>query len=142
MYSIKHYLIIKSSANIIFNALVKQEGLSAWWTEDTVTDSKIGNIIEFHFGDLYHNKMKIKNLEEEKLVEWECIHGDKEWIGTKFSFELEQRENDTILRFVHSNWKEETDFFANCNYHWGYYLRSLKLYCETGEGTPFRIEQN
>jgi hypothetical protein len=36
------------------------------------------------------------------------------------------------------NWREPTDFFASCNYHWGYYLRSLKLLLETGEGTPFK----
>ena len=23
------------------------------------------------------------------------------------------------------------------NFNWGYYLQSLKLYCETGMGTPF-----
>ena len=46
--------------------------------------------------------------------------------------------NQTILRFTHGNWRESTDFFASCNYHWGYYLRSLKLLLETGEGTPFQ----
>ena len=31
----------------------------------------------------------------------------------------------------------EQDGLATCNYHWGFYMRSLKSYCETGKGQPF-----
>jgi len=73
--------------------------------------------------------MKIIDLQPNKRVEWECLVGDKEWIGTKLIFELEEKDNETILRFTHSNWKAETDFFASCNFQWAYYLVSLKQYC-------------
>jgi hypothetical protein len=46
----------------------------------------------------------------------------------------------TVLRFLHGDRREATDFFAGCNDHWGYYLRSLKLHCETDSGTPFGEE--
>jgi hypothetical protein len=86
----------------------------------------------------YYNKMKITNLLNNKKVEWDCLEGDKEWIGTTFLFDLEEKDGSTILRFSHNNWKEETDFFASCNFNWGYYLNSLKQFCESGEGTPFK----
>ena len=57
-----------------------------------------------------------------------------------FIFDLEEKGGNTILRFTHGNWKEETDFFAFCNYNWGYYMKSLAKYCEEGKGTPFREE--
>jgi uncharacterized protein YndB with AHSA1/START domain len=138
MNTIKHYLIINSSADIIYKAITEQKGLASWWTEDTIAVAEKGAIIDFIFGDQYHDKMLITNLVENEAVEWECTLGDPEWIGTKFKFVLEPKDEKTILRFLHYDWKDETDFFANCNYHWGYYLRSLKLYCETGEGTPFK----
>lgn len=100
-------------------------------------DNNEGGFAEFKFGDRYHNKMNIVKLIPNKIVEWECIEGDNEWIGTNFVFDLEEKDGDTILRFTHDNWKEETDFFASCNYHWGYYMQSLKQYCESGSGTPF-----
>ena len=84
--------------------------------------------------------MKITDLQLNKRVEWKCIEGDKEWIGTTFIFDLEEKGGNTILRFTHGNWKEETDFFASCNYNWGYYMTSLAKYCEEGKGTPFREE--
>lgn len=100
-------------------------------------DEHIGGTVEFVFGERYYIKMKITKLRDNKTVGWECLEGDKEWIGTAFLFDLEEKDGNTILRFSHSNWKEETDFFASCNFNWGYYLNSLKQYCEKGEGMPF-----
>jgi len=137
MPSIKHYLLIKGSWESVQCAITKTGGLRGWWTVEAKADEKIGGTAEFIFGDRYFNKMKITNLEPDNKLEWECLEGDKEWIGTTFLFDLEEKDGSTILRFSHNNWKEETDFFASCNYNWGYYLRSLKQYCETGEGTPF-----
>ncbi len=79
-------------------------------------------------------------LEDNSRVDWECLQGDEQWVGTSFVFDLEEREGKTVLRFLHGNWREATDVYASCNYHWGCYLRSLKLHCETGTGHPFKAE--
>ena len=139
MPSIKHYLLIKTLPGKVYTAITKTEGLCGWWTAEAKADESIGGTAEFIFGERYYNKMQITNLQNNKIVEWECLEGDKEWIGTTFLFEIEEKDGSTILRFSHNNWKEETDFFASCNFNWGYYLNSLKQYCETGTGTPFNI---
>ena len=76
------------------------------------------------------------NLEKHKRVEWESVTGDKQWIGTKIIFNIEPKKDSINLRFSHINWKEQTDLFADCNYHWGLYMKSLKTYIETGKGNP------
>lgn len=139
MPAIKHYLIVRSSPEKIYDALTTKEGVANWWTVQTEIGSKVGDVNIFDFGERYHNKMEIVNLQPNKRVEWQCLEGDKEWIGTTLTFEVEKEDDHSILRFTHKDWREETDFFASCNYHWGYYMRSLKLYCETGEGTPFKV---
>jgi len=140
MAAIKHLLIIKGSPEKVYSAITTKSGIASWWTDETEIGNNVGEINVFDFGERYHNEMKIINLIPEKRVEWECIVGDKEWIGTKFIFEIEENENGSALKFAHANWGEETDFFASCNYQWGYYMTSLKQYCETGFGTPFRNE--
>jgi uncharacterized protein YndB with AHSA1/START domain len=137
MARIRHYLLIKSSPEKVYTALTTTEGLKGWWTSEAKAAEFIGGIAEFIFGDRYHNKMRVTYLEPNKKIEWECLKGDKEWVGTTLIFDIEKKGDNTTLRFTHGNWKEETDFFASCNYHWGYYMRSLAKYCETGEGTPF-----
>jgi uncharacterized protein YndB with AHSA1/START domain len=136
MNVIKHFLIIKAPPNKIYQALTTQEGVSNWWTPQNKIGKKVGDINVFDFGSRYHNEMKIVKLEPDNKVEWACFVGDKEWVGTNILFSLEGQESSTVLRFSHYNWQEETDFFASCNYQWGYYMSSLKQYCEIGTGTP------
>jgi uncharacterized protein YndB with AHSA1/START domain len=139
MASIKHYLIIKAPPEKVYKAITTTEGLKGWWTLDAIVDENVGGVAEFIFGERYHNKMQITNLEQNKKVEWKCFQGDKEWIDTTFVFDIEEKVGNSVLRFTHGNWKEETDFLASCNYHWGYYMRSLADYCEKGEGMPFKV---
>jgi len=135
MCKLRHLVSIKAPVSTVYKAITDQTGLQSWWTKEAVAEQVVGSIAEFRFGIRYHDKMKVNRLEKDTLVEWKCISGDAEWIDTTKIFDLEDKLDHTILRFVHGNWRAKTDFFASCNYHWAYYLRSLKLYCETG--TPF-----
>jgi uncharacterized protein YndB with AHSA1/START domain len=141
MYRIKHQLVVNRPLDVVYKALTEQEGLSSWWTEETIASPQKGSTAEFKFGDRYHNKMRVVELIRNRSVRWECLQGDPEWVGTTLTFDLEDVDGKTIVRFCHGNWRAETDFLASCNTHWGYYMRSLKSYCETGVGTPFRDEQ-
>ncbi len=139
MSEIRHLLKINTPASAVYQALTHQAGLQQWWTPETTAMPVVGSVNEFNFGPKYHNKMKVIRLEPDRAVEWECLEGDKEWIGTTFHFLLEEDDDgQSTLRFTHGNWREPTDFLAHCNYKWGYYMRSLKFYCETGKGTPFQ----
>ena len=138
MAEIKHLLHINAPASEVFKAITEETGLKNWWTDDTVAKPEVGAVIEFNFGERYHDEMKVTKLIPDQRVEWLCLVGEPEWIDTTFVFDLEWTGEQTILRFTHGNWREPTDFFASCNYHWGYYLRSLKLLLETGKGTPFK----
>ncbi len=137
MAAIRHFLEIKATPDVVYDAITTQKGLADWWTVETTSQEKIGGVNTFTFGSEHHKKMNVLQMQPDTLVEWECFEGDKEWIGTHLYFNLEKKEGTTILRFSHEGWAKETDFFGNCNYHWGIYLRSLKTLCETGEGMPF-----
>jgi uncharacterized protein YndB with AHSA1/START domain len=138
MADIKHFLVIKAPAKTVFNAITEQEGLASWWTTNTIAKPEVGFVDEFKFGDEYHNKMKVIKLEKDKLVCWDCLGGDREWVGTKLSFELNEKNDSTELMFTHAGWAAQTLFYANCNFHWGGFMQSLKSYCETGKGNPYR----
>lgn len=137
MPSIRHLVHVKAAPEAVYQAITTPAGLAGWWTREATADDAVGGFATFRFGERYFDRMKITALEPGRRVEWECVEGDKEWIGTTFLFDLESDQGHTVLRFTHADWREETDFFAHCNYHWGYYIRSLKLFAETGEGTPY-----
>jgi uncharacterized protein YndB with AHSA1/START domain len=158
MPNIRHELIIGAPVEKVYNAITSQQGLSAWWTPDTTAKQEVASVSRFPFGPTYFKEMKIIVLDPFKRVEWECIAGAQEWIGTTLSFGLEAGDQSAVLNkhpeilgqlqqsssdlvtcmvFQHDGWKEYTPMFAECNYTWGQFLRSLKLLCETGKGTPW-----
>ncbi len=137
MADIKHILSISAPADKVYEALTTREGIAGWWTPDAELEPQVNSIARFNFGREFQNKMRITGLQPGKCVHWRCLEGHDEWIGTSFRFDLEAQEGNTLLRFGHTNWREETDFFASCNYNWGWYLTSLKNYCETGTGQPY-----
>lgn len=139
MEHIRHYLTIHAPTEKVYDAITSQQGLSDWWTDETLAKPELGFVNEFRFGGDYHKKMRIDKLVPNKEVNWTCELGEEEWIGTHLSFKLESpEEGKTVLRFAHRDWQNATDFYESCNFHWGYFMQSLKMLCEGGEGKPFR----
>jgi uncharacterized protein YndB with AHSA1/START domain len=137
MEKIFHNFGIKASMPKVYEALTTLEGLKNWWTRDTTGDPKSGGTLRFGFGPEMFNKMKVNGTEKDKAVTWKCTEGPAEWIDTTISFTLfVDQNNNTGVKFVHDKWKEMNDFYGVCNYHWALYMKSLKMFCETGAGTP------
>ena len=128
-------VVIKASPDVIYNAVTTEDGLKSWWAKDTTAQPEVGFVNVFTFGK-FRNKMKVSTLTENKFVEWQCVNSIEEWVGTKISFELEEKNGKTLLRFAHSGWSAVTDTFAGCSYDWAQFLKSLKNLCESGTGQP------
>jgi len=154
MPEIHQRIYIKCNPDSVFEALTTQSGLSSWWTPHLEMQL---DLCRFYFGESYFKEMKIVQTLSNESVKWKCIQGAEEWIQTNITFKLLYAGNDvksypemndqinqsedqqagTILDFRHNDWKNNSDSFAECSYTWGRFLRSLKLYCETGKGNPW-----
>src|SRR5437870_2837931 len=97
-YSIKHLFHINAPKEKVYEALTTILGLSNWWTVETSGDSSLGNEIEFKFGELGRNKMKVIALNQNESVEWECTGGPPDWIGTRLTFTLDENIDKTRVR--------------------------------------------
>ncbi|GAA0544285.1 SRPBCC family protein [Chitinophaga japonensis] len=135
MAEIRHNVVIKAAPGKVYEAVTTQEGIEHWWCKQTTAKPELGFVNVFTFGKT-RNEMKVTGLSPGKRVEWECLDAIEEWIGTRISFDLEERNGHTLLRFTHAGWRAVTDTFAECNYHWALFMKSLKSLCETGSGTP------
>jgi len=136
-FSIEHLNTIKAPANKVYNALTTSEGLAEVWTLELLVKPEIGFVNEFGF-DKERDRMKITKLDPGKKVEWLVVESDPQWIGTVISFELTENNNIATVVLKQEGWKEVTDFYRFCNYHWGWFLYSLKHYCEKGTGFPYQ----
>lgn len=138
MANIEHLQMIHVPATEVYKALTSVQGLSEVWTRELTVYEQVGAINEFHFGDNDLTKMQIVELTPPKRIEWLCTESDPEWVGTTVSFELNEKNGKTDVILRHENWREITDFYRFCNYHWAMFLYSLKTYCEDGAGLPYQ----
>ncbi len=138
MPDIVHRVGIRASQEKVFKALATLEGLKGWWTKYIEGEPEVGMIVHFRFPNGGPD-MKIKTLKNPFRVQWECVAGIEEWIGTKLNFEIAKKKGSrlTFVLFSHRGWKKESSTFAHCSLKWGVFLLSLKQYLETGRGRPF-----
>ncbi len=137
MYSIKHLYHLEAPIEQVFEALTSIDKLKGWWTSHTFGSPQLGALLHFNFPPYAENSMEVVAIEPLSKVGWRCIAGTPDWINTEISFQLDENENKTRMRFAHKHWQTNGDFYAQCSYSWGRYLYSLKLLLETGKGTPF-----
>ena len=137
MVDILHKVGIKSSSvNDVYKALNTCEGLSAWWTNNTQGESKVGGVLQFRF-DGGGFDTKVLELHPAKSVLWQVVDGPEDWIGTKINYELKQGGDYVIVLFKHLGWKEPVEFMYHCSTKWAVFLLSLKSLLETGKGAPW-----
>lgn len=141
MPNIVHRVGIKSDLHRVFHALSTIEGLASWWTRNTSGNSIEKGEILFTFKTptdavLGEMRMQVVRMIPNERVEWVCLSGPGDWIGTSFTFDLKREGEYTILNFGHRNWAQETESMAHCSMKWGTFLMSLKQYAETGQGRP------
>jgi uncharacterized protein YndB with AHSA1/START domain len=140
MKTIIHTVHIHASPDEVYRALTTEEGVTGWWTTEATVEAGEGGVIRFRFRGDFNPQMEQTVLQERQLVEWCCVGGHPNWDENTFSFVLREQDGETSLQFRQVYAQElDDDTYGTYNFNWGYYLNSLKRYCETGTGTPFEV---
>ena len=138
MQKIIHSLHLKAKSEKVFEAIATAKGLSNWWSRDVKAEERVGGIVDFRFIADFNPDMKITALDKPNEVRWQCVAGHDKWQDNRFLFQLSERDAGTQLLFVQEYAQKISDEdYGTYNFNWGYYLQSLKDYCETGKGKPF-----
>jgi hypothetical protein len=137
MVDILHRVGVEAALPAVYRAVASTAGLAGWWTQDVTGESRVGGILTFRFGPEGKNRMRVVELSEDRRVEWECVEGPAEWIGTRLSFELNASDGESVVLFAQRGWKEPVEFMHACSTKWGIFLLSLKALVETDTGTPY-----
>jgi len=123
----------------VFQALTTLPGLVAWWTTKVEGDPGQAGKIDFTFHGAFDPEMQVTHFDAPSMLAWTCVAGVDQWSENTFRFWLEGRGAGTRLRFRQDYASElSDDDYGIYNYDWGYYLESLRQYCETGTGKPFQ----
>ena len=134
MADIKHLIEIKASPETVYSLVGTPQGLSKWWAEDVFDDTTDACSLGF-FNRQTIYKLRIASRTPNARVIWNSETG-KEWAGTTIDFSLEPRGAGALVRFSHSKWAAETDYFTSCNTAWGELMHRIMAAAEGRTGGP------
>jgi uncharacterized protein YndB with AHSA1/START domain len=138
MADIRHRVGIAAARAAVYEKLATTQGLAQWWTQDVRGEPQVGGKLDFYFGMPQPGcVMEVADLAPDSHVEWRCVEGPAEWVGTTVTFDLRSADDETVVLFTHGGWPEPGEFLHHCSTKWGYFLLGLKSGLEGGNATPF-----
>lgn len=113
--------VIKGKVNDVWNALIDQKLIGKWSGAPAIMSDKVGEEFKLWGGDMHGTNT---NVVENERLEQDWYGGDwKE--ASKVVFDLEQKEDKTILKLTHTELPE--DEVDNFSHGWDeYYLNPIK----------------
>lgn len=140
--TICHAFEIAAPPETVFSALTTAEGLSRWWTTSVSGEAaKVGGMIRFTFRGPFNPVLRVTRFDPPARVEWHGAGGHAAWGSrTGIEFGLHAAGSGTMVHFRHLLGPEaDSETSASANFNWGYYLDSLRMFCETGNGKPYQV---
>ena len=131
MPDILHRVGVNARPERVFASLTTINGLRGWWVSEASGDAGLGGTIDFGFC-----RMHVIEVVPDRLVQWRCVEGPAEWVGTVVTFSLVWKEEQTFVLFKHADWKEPVEFMHHCSTKWATFLLSLRDLLEAEEGHP------
>ncbi len=137
MADIRHRVGIGAPQAHVYRALTTTDGLAGWWTEDVRGDPSVGGALEFYFGGEKPGAVMEVVEAAPNHVQWRCVGGAEEWVGTIITFDLKSEDGETVVLFTHANWREPIEFMYHCSTKWAYFMVSLKGWVEVAMGNAY-----
>lgn len=134
MADIVHQVQIEAPPDSVYELVATPAGLAAWWAEDVVAGDETAELGFFNRSTVY--RLRKAEMRPNELAAWRCETG-QEWSGTTLEFVLQPAEAGSKLRFSHRDWRDQTDYFFNCNTTWGALMYRLKAAAEGKTPGPF-----
>jgi len=137
MHNILQDLPIKAPVSSVFEAVSTPDGFDQWWTLRSSGTPVAGFEYSLDFGPDYQWAAKVTICDPGNAFELQFTAAAPDWLGTRVSFELEERSGVTLLRFAHRGWQTTDHHFRTSAHCWALYLRILRRFLEAGEIVPY-----
>lgn len=135
-------LLVDRSPKEAFDAINNVRG---WWSENIEGGTeRLNDVFTYRVKDLHQCTMKLIEVVPNKKVVWLVLDNyfnftkdQSEWIGTKVSFEITEKDGKTQIRFTHIGLVPAHECYEICENAWtGYIQNSLRDLITTGTGQP------
>lgn len=133
-------ILVDQTPKQTFEAINNVRG---WWFGDIEGRTEnLNDEFTYQFKEFHYSKQKLVEFIPDKKVVWlvtdsslNFVEDKDEWTGTKISFEVSAKGNQTEVRFTHEGLVPDQECFDACSNAWGDYIqKSLRSLISTGKG--------
>jgi len=128
---------ITADRETVFRAISEPAGLDCWWTLTCSGEPREGEEYSLGFGPGYDWRARVTRSHSPDHFELELVRADDDWLGSRITFLLDERDGVTVLRFAHTGWPQAITHFRVSAHCWALYLRLLRRYLEHGDVVPY-----
>lgn len=135
--------VVDQSPQQVFDAINNVRG---WWGEavDGRNDN-VGDEFTYRVQDIHYSKLKVTELIDNEKIVWlvlenrmNYVEDQTEWVGTKISFDIVSKGDQTEVQFAHLGLDPGFECFGVCSNAWGSLMHSsLRSLISTGTGHPY-----
>ncbi|MGH2678870.1 MAG: SRPBCC family protein [Actinomycetota bacterium] len=132
---------LHADAARVIDALTTKEGLSSFWTSESIAEPAVGSEARFGFeGAPVPLRMRVDRIEPDEVA-WTCLGDFPLWEETTVTWSLspEAEHGGTRVLFRHAGFPDEQPEweFASIASTWAGILARLKVLAETGTSEPY-----
>ncbi|MHA4806968.1 SRPBCC family protein [Flavitalea flava] len=117
-------IVVEQTPEQVFNAINNPQ---AWWSgEIEGSSSKLNDEFTYRYKEFHFSKQQVVEMIPDQKVVWVVTDSSlnfteniREWTGTKISFEIREKDDQTELRFSHIGLGPEIECFESCSNAWG-----------------------
>lgn len=119
---------VAKSPQDVFSCIKK---VSKWWSKDFEGNSEqLNDEFVIHHPGAHYSKQKLIEVIANKKIVWlvtgstlHWLHDKQEWTNTKMIFEINTKDNKTILRFTHLGLVPRKECYTRCQQGWTMVIR-------------------
>lgn len=136
--------VVDQNPQEVFDAINNVRG---WWGEDVEgSNDNVGDEFTYRVKDIHYSRLQVAELIPNERVVWlvldnhmNFVDDQTEWVGTKISFDIARKGDQTEVRFAHLGLDAQYECFDVCSHAWGSLMHSsLPGLISTGRGHPYR----
>jgi len=133
---------VDKSPEEVFSAI---KDVRSWWSQGIEGKTgKVGDVFTYRHRDMHYSTQKLVEVEPDAKLVWlvtdarlTFTKNQREWEGTKITFEISRNGKKTDVRFTHVGLSPDHECFNACSEGWGFYIKdSLRKLITTGKGDP------
>jgi uncharacterized protein YndB with AHSA1/START domain len=128
---------VLAPVSAVYAAVSSAQGLNAWWTLTAEGEPRAGSSYSLHFGPAYEWRAEVERVTPDREIVFRMTDASADWLDSRVSISLAQRDAHTWVQFAHVGWTETSDHFRVTAFCWAMYLRLLRRYVESGEIIPY-----